>query len=553
MKPKAKLLFIAIFTALSSQAATTYYVKSDGNDSNSGLSDQLAWKTVAQVNTQSFTSGDRILFKRNDLWRATLVPPTNDLTIGAYGDGALPIISGAEPITGLRAKDGQSIGDANRWTMTLATNPVQLFVNDRRGQRMTTAAEVTKKYRWHWDAVTQLLTVCAVGPKAPRIEASVRDFCVDLNGRSGLILEQLRVERAGFTGIRADRLDRSTIQHCEIKGCYINGIRAGERDRHTDISILHNHVSDCGGVGIGFGGRLDNWVIADNEVIACGVLTADIIGCGDKREAAFAWTSGIKIWGWGGDGWVGRYTICNNLVRDSKPVSWAPSPTGCHGNGIWCDEVLKPTARPKICSNRVVNCFAHGVYLEKTDDHDVFNNVIDQCAQVIYTGALEAQSNPFGFDILHNCPDNQAPRKVRGNRLFHNTAIGGWWSMSVSCSSPDCSISDTEVHDNICIGANGKSASLYLYGGGANDGTHGCGNTYLNNSFGPEGGSWVWGSAVYLSYPAFEAASGGAIAKSVQGSPLFVDPPRGNFHLHSTSPGSRAASTGNDLGALDMR
>ena len=107
------------------------------------------------------------------------------------------------------------------------------------------------------------------------------------------------------------------------------------------------------------------------------------------------------------------------------------------------------------------------MYLEKTDDHDVFNNVIYQCAQVKYAGALEVQSNPFGYDVTHNRPDDKAPRKVGGNRLFNNTAIGGWWSLAVHCDSPDCSVSKTEVRDNICVGADGKSASLYLHGGGS--------------------------------------------------------------------------------------
>ena len=142
-------------------------------------------------------------------------------------------------------------------------------------------------------------------------------------------------------GIRADLLDHSTIQDCEIAGCYTVGIRASEAVRRVEVSILCNQVSDCGGTGIGFGGRLDKWTIEGNQIVACGLLTADIVGCGDKREAEFRWTSGIKIWGWGGAGWVGSYTIRNNTVRGCQPVAWAPSPTGCHGNGIWCDEVLE--------------------------------------------------------------------------------------------------------------------------------------------------------------------------------------------------------------------
>jgi hypothetical protein len=44
----------------------TYYVKSTGSDSNSGLSDALAWKTISKVNSQTFSPGDTILFNCGD-------------------------------------------------------------------------------------------------------------------------------------------------------------------------------------------------------------------------------------------------------------------------------------------------------------------------------------------------------------------------------------------------------------------------------------------------------------------------------------------------------
>ena len=68
--------------------ATTYYVRSDGDDRGSGLSDKAAWKTIAQVNKSAFAAGDKILFQRGGVWRETLVPPADGLTISAYPRGA---------------------------------------------------------------------------------------------------------------------------------------------------------------------------------------------------------------------------------------------------------------------------------------------------------------------------------------------------------------------------------------------------------------------------------------------------------------------------------
>lgn len=765
-KPLAATLLLALFAAQLLPAAT-YHVKNAGNDAQTGLSDDQAWRTVAKINTQSYSAGDSILFHRADVWRETLTPTGDGLTIGAYGVGALPVISGADPVIGLTSTgvngdehagevvdidhaggntgewsaivqtggtaaysteqarsptgslkltgngtdnraygratfpamtNGQTIhvffaiytpsgqfkansqigsnigaakvfvklftdengsfdriemtdygvtgtnnskitvrllnwqmdawntvelsykmdpaaggaelwvngekkgdngyafntssltvekveigntayalgliaggaffiddvkvstspnmaeryavGNPNLWTATLATNPAQLFINGQRGQRMATAAEVTSYPRWHWDSATHTLSIHGLVAAPPAVEASVRDSGLDLQGRSQMTIENLRLVRAGRDGILARTLDRSTIQDCEMADCYITGIQLGGRDLRTDMLIRRNKISNAGGAGIGFGGQLDRWIIEENEVDACGVLTQNVVGYGDDREASFGWTSGIKIWGWGADGWVGYYTIRNNVVRSCKPVSWAPSPTGTHGHGIWCDEVLKPTARPEIHSNTVLDCYSRGVYLEKCDDHDAFNNVVYRCAQVPNTAAIEAQSNPFGYDVILDQPDDHAPRRVSGNRIFQNTAVGGWWSLSVSCSSAGCSISNTTVRDNICVGANGASPGLYLYGGGANNGTHGSGNSYVNNCFGTAGGSWVWGPMTYRTYSTFETASGGAVSNSVQGNPFFTNEAGGDFHLGVGSPCLGTASVGGNVGAF---
>jgi hypothetical protein len=50
-----------------------YYVDAtSGNDANDGRSPAAAWKTIAKVNGYSFSAGDRILFKRGEMWRETV-------------------------------------------------------------------------------------------------------------------------------------------------------------------------------------------------------------------------------------------------------------------------------------------------------------------------------------------------------------------------------------------------------------------------------------------------------------------------------------------------
>ena len=74
------------------ETAATYYVSNSGNDSNDGLSEETAWKTIARVNQDAYIPGDEILFERGGKWENTTLQPQGSGTadayikIGAYGD-----------------------------------------------------------------------------------------------------------------------------------------------------------------------------------------------------------------------------------------------------------------------------------------------------------------------------------------------------------------------------------------------------------------------------------------------------------------------------------
>lgn len=78
---------------------TRYYVDAtNGNDANNGLSPNHAWQTIAKVVGETFNPGDRILFKRGEVWSGTVLTisesglPNNRIILGAYGSGNAPTI-----------------------------------------------------------------------------------------------------------------------------------------------------------------------------------------------------------------------------------------------------------------------------------------------------------------------------------------------------------------------------------------------------------------------------------------------------------------------------
>ncbi len=79
----------------------TYYVDAaTGNDKANGTSPGTAWKTLQQVESVFLQQGDQVLLKRGSVFKGSLYPriipsSTNLTRIGAYGEGAKPVIDAA--------------------------------------------------------------------------------------------------------------------------------------------------------------------------------------------------------------------------------------------------------------------------------------------------------------------------------------------------------------------------------------------------------------------------------------------------------------------------
>lgn len=87
--------------------ATDYYVSSSGSDSANGLSSSTPWQSILKINSAfpTLKPGDRILFKRGERFYGSLLISVSGssgspITIGAYGTGASPVVSGFTTITG---------------------------------------------------------------------------------------------------------------------------------------------------------------------------------------------------------------------------------------------------------------------------------------------------------------------------------------------------------------------------------------------------------------------------------------------------------------------
>ena len=90
-----------LFTSCSTNNYKTYYLDaSNGSDTNDGLSENKAWKSLGKVQKVKLQPGDKLLLKRGEVFNGELEIsaqglPDKRITIGAYGDApAKPCIMG---------------------------------------------------------------------------------------------------------------------------------------------------------------------------------------------------------------------------------------------------------------------------------------------------------------------------------------------------------------------------------------------------------------------------------------------------------------------------
>ncbi len=108
-------LFISIFFSLllscnTGTRSTTYYFSNSGDDNNTGVSKNNAWKNLGKLDTIVLNPGDKIRLKSGDVFTGTInigFSGTNQhpITISSYGDGNKPVLKGSIAIKKYKTHD----------------------------------------------------------------------------------------------------------------------------------------------------------------------------------------------------------------------------------------------------------------------------------------------------------------------------------------------------------------------------------------------------------------------------------------------------------------
>lgn len=174
--------------------AAIYYVSPQGNDSNTGISPDQAWKTVAKVNAGRFMSGDEIRFARGGQWRESLRASSsgsagNPIVFAAYGEGPKPRFYGSDVIA--NAEFAPFKGSTYQWPS--ARRVASVLVDHQFLLAADMPGVLSKPNTWHHDGKALFVNLDGRDPRTDKrlYTACVRVDCIHSNGKSHLVFRDL--------------------------------------------------------------------------------------------------------------------------------------------------------------------------------------------------------------------------------------------------------------------------------------------------------------------------------------------------------------------------
>jgi hypothetical protein len=214
----------------SSSSGTTYYVDSStGSDANDGLSQATAWNSLSKVNSASLQPGDKVLFRRGQIWRGQLFPISGSsgapITYADYDSGALPVILGS--VDGSSTSQW-SLFSGNIWiantsipkdigNMYFGTTPTI-------GVKKWTAGDLLAQGDFFYDRSTGYVKIYSTsnpGSFYSHIELALTQDMIVITNKSYVSFENLALKFGGANGVNGSNSSNMTFRGFEIS--YMGG------------------------------------------------------------------------------------------------------------------------------------------------------------------------------------------------------------------------------------------------------------------------------------------------------------------------------------------
>jgi hypothetical protein len=252
---------------------TTYYVsQSTGSDASADPTNiATPWKTQAKVTSYAwatgFAAGDRVVYKRGDVWREQFYinnsvgghlcngTAGNHITFGAYGAGAKPIWSGAADLsaTGAWADQGSNI-----WRSTGLTSDIGNLICDGEtivGFKRFSLETCTAQGDFWYSTASDYIEMYSVGNPGTfysNIEAAQKWDTTSGGGgnilgndHSYFTFRDIAIKYQGFHGLKlGNGTSNVIIERCDFEWCGGSVFTEGDTERDGNGIMLIQNFHD---------------------------------------------------------------------------------------------------------------------------------------------------------------------------------------------------------------------------------------------------------------------------------------------------------------------
>lgn len=256
------LLATTLLGCATAEAAVYHLDATRGDDTATGLSPALAWRSLAKANATVLKPGERLLFKAGERWAGQFKPqgagdPTALIQIGRYGEGPLPRIDG----------EGVPLD-----TVLLQNVPFVEIADLEITNRGPQTAPWRTGVKIAADGVGKLQRIYLRRLHVHDVNGDLRKN----NEGCGIFFEARGGKDTHFDGL--------LIEKCRVERTDRNGIcqRGTGRTHSRNVIIRENTLEDIGGDGIKLWG-------SDGGLIEKNVVRKARARCNKQEAAAGIW------------------------------------------------------------------------------------------------------------------------------------------------------------------------------------------------------------------------------------------------------------------------
>ena len=467
-------------------SCTTYYVKNTGNDSASGVSDAMAWKTIGKINNFQFADGDTVCLKRDSIFRDARLQNfnVNDFTVRDYGTGAKPII------------DGDRV-------MPILINPPVMIDNltimnvDISGQDWSPTKSVNLSVN-HVKNVT-LDGIIGNGHAGGNTSAGKNAIVINTT-----VTGRIEVKNCNLYNWGPSEIPSPTGDYVGIALLYVKNGSAYIHD-----NIVHNVNSDC----LIMQGNSIPVFVYNNTFYDAGEDCIDNKGTSYSHIYDNVLSRSDAFTGRGGS-----LKTPSNLLLIHAPFNGAVTrDVEVYNNKLTVNQDMKAI---KVGAGAGPNNTLDGI--------KIHTNRITAQKPIDIGDRTQNLEISFNIIVTTGIYGINESNSGSGTKIFNNTiynATGGQYAVSLKyCQA-------TQIYNNVAYVSNSDPASYPFYYSG-----NGIKPVVQNNCwYNPKNINRVWFAGVAYKNAELAEWTNKGHAKEIFADPLFIDPQNGNFALSSNS------------------